>query len=193
MTELTNLPLNALDLNEAARPSMSALAGVTEAQRGNGRQLAAIHRHYLMEMRRVAAVLERIKLGDAAPVELRKILLSADMSENLKAAGTICGHQCHVLKMHHDIEESHMFPGLAAAGHLDLSHVVEKLRSEHKVVHELLDRLHAAADQLVQTPVDAHFAQAHDIFAALQRAVVSHFGYEETELAEALGVFLDAI
>ena len=61
------------------------------------------------------------------------------------------------------------------------------------LVHELIDRLHEAAVALVSDPGAQQFAATCDIFKALEQTVRSHFSYEETELAEAIGVHLDFI
>lgn len=193
MPDLTQTPLADLFPDEAARPKMPPIQGATEGERRAGRQLAAIHRHYLMEMSRMAAVLERIKAGDTPPETLAHIVLASDMRKNFEVAGTICGHQCQVLQMHHDIEESAMFPQLAAQGNAALGRIVSQLRAEHLVIHEMLKRLGAAAEQLTTDPSAPNFNAAFDIFTALRSAVISHFGYEEVELEEAIGHYLDGI
>lgn len=193
MSDMSQIPLAALDLKEDERPKMPPIAGASQADRRKGAQLAMIHKHYLSEMAQIAQVLERIKAGDAPPEALAQIVLHSDMAQNFEAAGTLCGHQCRVLTMHHDIEEHAMFPALAAQGNAALGKVVDKLRSEHLVIHELLKRLGAAGQALSETPDAAHFEEAFEIFAKLRGAVLSHFGYEETELAEAIGVYLGGI
>lgn len=193
MPDLTQTPLADLFPDEASRPKMPPIVGATDGERRAGRHLAAIHRHYLMEMARIAAVLERIKAGDSPPAELAEIILDTDMRRNFEAAGSICGHQCQVLTMHHDIEEQSMFPRLANQGNSALAKIVAKLRDEHLIVHELLNRLGAAAQVLAAEPTEAHFDHAYEVFIALRRAVISHFGYEETELAEAIGHYLGGI
>lgn len=181
------------DLQEAARPKMAPIPGATDTDRAQGRQLAAIHRHYLMEMGRVDMVFRRIEAGDAPPEELAQIVLSTDVARNLTAMGTICGQQCQVLMMHHNIEEGHMFPGLAAPDNPALRAVIAKLRQEHEVIHALLVDLDRAAQALRESPSDATFAEARAAFDRLSAAIRSHFGYEETELAEAIGFYLDGI
>lgn len=193
MSALSSLSLDALDLDEAARPSAPAVPEATDMHRRQGRQLAAIHRHYLMEMGRIGAVLERIEAGDAPPEHLRAIVLSLDMGQNLKAFGSICGHECQILKFHHDIEQADMFPRVEAAGGGIFREVVAKLRAEHEVVHELLVRLEAAADALQAEPTEARFAEAAAVFRKLEAVIRSHFGYEETELAEAIGYYLGRV
>jgi len=193
MADLSSLPLDALSLDESARPKAPPVPKATDQHRRQGRQLAAIHRHYLMDMARIGAVLARIEAGDAAPEELKNVALSVDMAQNLRGFGSICGQECRVLKFHHDIEGSDMFPRIEAAGDGMFRQVVAKLKAEHEVVHELLIRLDAAADTLVQQPTDENFAEAAAIFRKLEAVIRSHFGYEEDELAEAIGYYLGQI
>lgn len=193
MSNLSHIPLAALELNEAERPKMPPIAGASQADRRKGAHLSMIHKHYLSEMTQIAQVLERIKAGDAPPETLAQIVLHSDMRKNFEAAGTLCGHQCRVLSMHHDIEEHSMFPALAGQGNDALGKVVAQLRAEHKVVHELLTRLGAAAETLAHTPDAPNFKAAFEVFFALRKAVLSHFKYEESELEEAIGHYLGGI
>lgn len=193
MPNLSDIPLEALTLPETDRPRMPPIPGAGEGARRKGAQLALIHRHYLTELARVDAVMRRIEAGDAPPEELASIILSTDMRRNLHAAGTICGHQCQVLTMHHNIEEYSMFPELEQQGNPMLSAIVAQLRREHEVVHELLIRLEAEARALVARQDAETFARAHAVFRRLVAVVTSHFGYEETEIAEAIGHYLDGI
>ena len=193
MTDLSLQLLDDLTIDEAARPKAPKIAAATDMHRRQGRQLAAIHRHYLMEMAQISAVLARIDAGDTPPEHLKKIVLSLDMSENFRAFGSLCGRECQVLKFHHDIEGADMFPRIEAAGGGKFREVVAKLLSEHEVVHELIIRLSRAADALAEDPGEANFVQAATIYRKLEEVVRSHFGYEETELAEAIGYYLGAV
>ena len=161
--------------------------------RRQGQQLAAIHRHYLMEMAQICAVLERIEAKDTPPEHLKKIVLSLDMAENFRAFGSLCGRECKVLKFHHDIESSDMFPRIKAAGGGMFQQIVAKLLSEHEVVHELIIRLSRAADTLATNPSEANFIGASHVYRKLEEVVRSHFGYEEAELEEAIGYYLGGI
>lgn len=193
MSDLADVSLEALDLNEAARPKMPPLAGASDADRRKGKHLAMIHRHYLSEMAQIAQVLERIKAGNEPPEALAQIILHSEMAKNFEIAGTICGQQCRVLTMHHDIEEHQMFPALAAQGNTALTQVINKLRAEHRVIHELLNRLARAGKVLEHDPTKANFTTAFSVFFKLRSSVMSHFGYEERELEEAIGLFLDGL
>ena len=193
MTDLSTQSLDDLGLDETSRPKAPPVPEAMEAHRRQGRQLAAIHRHYLREMAQIGAVLTRIEAGDAPPEHLKRIVLSLDMAENFRAFGSLCGRECQVLKFHHDIEGADMFPRIEAAGGGMFRAVVAKLKAEHEVVHELIIRLGAAAEELAEDPSEANFAHAAKTFRKLEVVVRSHFGYEETELAEAIGYYLGSI
>ena len=193
MTDLSTLLLDELSLDEAARPKAPPVADATEIHRQRGQQLAAIHRHYLMEMAQIGAVLTRIEAGDTPPEHLKQIVLSLDMAENFRVFGSLCGRECQVLKFHHDIESADMFPRIEAASGDRFREIVAKLKAEHEVVHELIIRLGRAAEALAEDPSDANFKKTAAIFRKLEEVVRSHFGYEETELAEAIGYYLGSI
>jgi hypothetical protein len=193
MTDLSTQPLNELSVDEAARPKAPPVPEATDLHRRQGQQLAAIHSHYLREMAQIGAVLARIEARDAPPEHLKRLVLSLDMAENFRAFGSLCGRECHVLKFHHDIESTDMFPRIEAAGGGRFREVVAKLKAEHEVVHELIIRLSRAADALAESPSEENFVQAGNTFRKLEEVVRSHFGYEETELAEAIGYYLGSI
>lgn len=192
MPDLSSHPLHELSLDEAARPAAPPLPDATDGHRRKGRQLAVIHAGYLRDMARIAAVIARIEAGDTPPAHLAQIVLATDMAQNYRAFGSLCGQECQILNMHHSIEEHHMFPDLEARA-TGFGAVVAKLRAEHKVVHELLERLAAAAHGMMQTPDADSFAALRDIYRQLHMVVQSHFKYEETALEEAIGVYLDGI
>lgn len=193
MTDFSTRSLDELSVDEAGRPKAPPVPEATDIHRRQGRQLAAIHRHYLREMAQIGAVLARIEARDAPPEHLKQLVLSLDMAENFRAFGSLCGRECQVLKFHHDIESADMFPRIEAAGGGMFREIVAKLKAEHEVVHELIIRLSTAADTLAQDPSEENFAQVANIFRKLEEVVRSHFGYEETELAEAIGYYLGSI
>ncbi|MEM6609579.1 MAG: hemerythrin domain-containing protein [Pseudomonadota bacterium] len=184
-------PVDTVSLDEARRPLAPKLENVTEAQRSRGRSLAAIHRSHLRDIARIAMIIARIRAGDDPPDRLMQVILDADMMQNYQAFGTLCGQECRVLTFHHDAEEHHLFPELEAKAPVGIQAVIAKLRAEHKVVHAYLERLTEAAATLIKTPSDANFDATSAVFEELEAVVRSHFRYEETELEEAIGVFVD--
>ena len=192
MNDLSQTPLDALDVEAGTRPQAPKLENVTKAQRAKGQHLAAIHAHYLSDMARISMVIDRIEAGDTPPAHLAQIVLASDMAQNFAAFGNLCGQGCQMLAMHHNIEEHHMFPEIEGRA-APFAALIARLREEHKVVHELLDRLANCAERLVNQPDADGFAETRATYRALHRAIQSHFGYEERELEAAIGVYVDRI
>jgi hemerythrin superfamily protein len=190
---LETLALHELDLREDARPFVPPYVNVTEDQRHAGRHLATIHRMHLREISKARMVLRHVTDGTSDPAALIEALQNMEMTQNYRLFGNLCGQECRVLQFHHDAEEHHMFPELEAKGTDEIRCVIAKLREEHVVVHELLERLQKAALALISAPTEPLFTKTAEIFDKLEAVVRSHFGYEETELKDALGVHVGFI
>ena len=188
--QLRTCDLRDLNVEFGERPSMPALQNVTEAEHRAGLHLAAIHRMHLRDMQRLTHMLEQVEQGTVSPEVFAQEVSNVELTHNMRMFGTMCGRECHVLTFHHDAEEHMIFPQLEQQNIQALSRVVKRLKQEHLIVHELITRLETAAQALVQNP-DAHnLAKTKATFAQLHTVVISHFGYEETELREALGRFV---
>jgi hemerythrin superfamily protein len=148
---------------------------------------------HLQDMNRMGAFLEHLKQGKMTPAEFSNRIKDSELSKNMKMFGTLCGRECQVLNFHHDAEEQMIFPELERQNIAALSRVVERLRQEHFVVHELLRRLDVAADKLLQDTSTGNFDEITQVFEQLHKVVKSHFGYEETELRDALGKYVPVI
>lgn len=174
--------------DESLRPKAPPIAGLDPAQRSRGRRLAAIHRMHLADLDHLAQVMRAIAHGAAPAGQLAKMLPALDLDRNRRLFGTLCGQECRVLTFHHMAEDHEIFPYLAAHGSAGLRAVIDRLQAEHEVIHALIERLQADADRLATDPGADRFAEAAASLQALDRAVRSHFGYEETELEEALAL-----
>lgn len=191
VTDLTDAPLETLNVDFGTRPSVPSFPEATDAHRRLGRRLAAIHRMHLNDIGRIGIVLDRIEAGTAQGAELSAAVSEMELTQNYRQFGTLCGRECQVLTFHHDAEEYRLFPQLSERGNDALRAVVDRLMAEHKVVHELLERLERAAMTLMFETDAARFEETRAIFRQLETVVRSHFGYEETELEEAIGLFAD--
>ena len=116
-----------------------------------------------------------------------KAISSLSMVENYRAVGNLCGTQCQLLQMHHDIEEDEMYPVLWQSE--GLRPVLERLRAEHRTVHALLERIQAMANALSLNPSREAIVALSAVYETFERTVLSHFGYEERELEEAIGYY----
>ena len=188
--QLRTCDLCELNVEFGERPSMPALQNVTEAEHRAGLHLAAIHRMHLRDMQRLTHMLEQVEQGAVSPEVFAQEVSNVELTHNMRMFGTMCGRECQVLTFHHDAEEHMIFPQLVQQNIQALSRVVDRLKQEHLIVHELITRLETAAHALVQNPDEHNFARTKATFVQLQTAVISHFGYEETELREALGRFV---
>ena len=188
--QLRTCDLCELNVEFGERPSMPALQNVTEAEHRAGLHLAAIHRMHLRDMQRLTHMLEQVEQGAVSPEVFAQEVSNVELTHNMRMFGTMCGRECQVLTFHHDAEEHMIFPQLEQQNIQALSRVVERLKQEHLIVHELITRLETAAQALVQNPDEHNLAKTKATFAQLHTVVISHFAYEETELREALGRFV---
>ena len=111
------------------------------------------------------------------------------MAQNLRLFGTACGASCKAITTHHQIEDFHLYPQLEVQGNEGLNAVLARLRAEHRGLEHLIEVLAEAADELALDPAPARFDACAQGFAALDRAVRSHFRYEEDEIGPALGFY----
>jgi hypothetical protein len=160
--------------------------GVTAAQRARGRHLALIHDMYLQELAHVRRTMELVEAEQRPPQALADAVDAMPMLDGVRRFGTLCGRQCHMLLIHHAIEEQSIFPALDRADS-GLGPVIARLRAEHAVIHALLERLAEAASIAARAPGPDGLAAVKAAFEALDPAIRSHFRYEQTELEEALG------
>jgi iron-sulfur cluster repair protein YtfE (RIC family) len=172
-------------LDDSKRPKAPKIETITPSQRRHGRRLALYHNIHREQLQEVASFMARVET-DIAQVAAK--ISDLHMRNNYKMFGNLCGQECQMLTFHHDAEQSQVFPILHEQGSNGLKKVVERLIAEHAVVHELIEELEAAANVALKLPNAETFSNLKEIFEVLNKVVRSHFGYEETELEEALGV-----
>ena len=170
-------------LDDTKRPKAPKIAGLSAAQRARGQRLGWFHNYHRAQLGEVRDAMDQLDADG-----LRDKVAALQMSANFRRFGNLCGQECQMLTGHHSIEDAHMFPLLHHAGSEGLRKVVARLMAEHLVVHELIEELESAAQALADAPTTENFAKAKAAFSDLEKCVRSHFGYEEAELEEALGV-----
>ena len=169
-------------LDNSKRPKAPKIENLTPAQRRQGRRLSLYHNYHREQLREVEEAMKQID------ETLITKISNLDMHHNFKVFGNMCGAECQVLSGHHGIEDQAMFPILHQAGDAGLRKVVERLMAEHLVVHELIEELEAKAHEAINNPNPETYMEQKHTFTSLNSCVQSHFGYEESELEEALGV-----
>ena len=175
--------------DDAARPKAPPIPGITPMQELQGKGLARIHDMYRRELTGVARLMADIRAGLADPAQLPIAISRMTLTQNLMLFGSVCGRQCALLQNHHDIEEQWMFPAIGQHANSGLTAVLDRLRAEHRLIHALIVELWTVAEPLAETASDEGFQACALAFDRLDRAVRSHFRYEEVELAPAIGAY----
>ena len=175
-------------LDDATRPPLVPLTDVRPDQRHAGQHLREIHDHLRGNMRALGALIERAMQGTVSADDVAKETRDMVMIANYRRFGNLCGQHCQFVEMHHSIEDEAVFPQIARHGD-GFRRIADRLRAEHVVVHELLMRLVDALEALAKEPNVARFDAAREVYGALERVLLSHLGYEEDAIGDALGYF----
>lgn len=174
--------------NDETRPKGPDLGELDANQQMAGRQLRAIHEQHRRNMRMMRQLLEGIKNGDTSASQFHEHVKDNPILENYRVFGNLCGQHCQLINGHHSIEDAHMFPALQGHDPL-LDKVVDRLIAEHQIVHALLVRLSEVSEQLINDPNENQFNKVVEVHEALEKLLLSHFGYEENEAGTALGFY----
>jgi len=175
-------------LDDSTRPEIQRLEGLTAAQKAPGRHLREIHDHLRENMDVLGRLIDQAAAGSVTVAEVRAETADLAMISNYRRFGNLCGQHCQIVEMHHSIEDYAIFPQLARQGE-GFRKIAERLKAEHVVVHELLERLVAALETLIEVPGRENFEAAREVYEALARVLLSHLGYEEEAMGDALGYF----
>lgn len=175
-------------LDDATRPTVPKLTGLTAAQRAPGEHLREVHDHLRHNMQQIRGLIVRAAEGLVTSEQIAAETAGMEMVANFRRFGNLCGQYCQVVNTHHSIEDAHVFPVLAAQSDA-YRKVAERLGAEHLVVHELLVRQIDTLNALVTAPSAATFAEAREVYEALERVLLSHLGYEEEQIGDALGFY----
>lgn len=175
-------------LDDSTRPSAPKLDTLTPEQRRAGQHLRMIHDHLRRNAKTLRRLVKAAAEGRVSAEEATAQAESLEMVANYRQFGTLCGQHCQIVHTHHSIEDAHLFPALSKKGEA-WKKVVDRLIAEHEVVHALLLRLIDALNTLARTPNRQNFEAAREINDALERVLLSHLGYEEDSIGDALGYF----
>ena len=188
LPHLSPMLLNINFLDDATRPPVPVLENLTEAQRAPGHHLRMIHDHLRDNMVTLGKLIERANTSQATLADIAAETDNMAMVANYRRFGNLCGQHCGIVNTHHTIEDHHLFPVLAQQGPA-FKAIADRLTAEHVVVHELLERLVDALNALASEPSETRFHDAREIYHTLERVLLSHLGWEEEAMGDALGYF----
>ena len=180
--------LNIGFLDDATRPTVPRIDGLTPAQRSAGEHLKEVHDHLRQNMQAIRSLIDRARAGLVGRDEVTRETGDLTMVSNFRRFGNLCGQHCQVVNTHHSLEDAYVFPSLAAVSD-GYRAVADRLQAEHVVVHQLLERQIETLNAMVADPSAERFAAAVEVFEALERVLLSHLGYEEDQIGEALGYY----
>lgn len=169
---------------------------------GNYRSLVEIHDHLRGELTQIRQAAIEVGAGVLPPAAARDLINRMTMRQNRWTLGSFCAAYCRVVTIHHTIEDTSMFPALAAVAP-ELDPVLQRLAAEHEVIADVLDRFDralvllvvegAAAGVAPEVPTTDGPGEIARLAAELSDLLLSHLAYEEDELAQGLGLLTGLI
>jgi alkanesulfonate monooxygenase SsuD/methylene tetrahydromethanopterin reductase-like flavin-dependent oxidoreductase (luciferase family) len=173
--------------DESGRPSGPArdpARTYTPRQQAEGQHLIDVHDHLRGELDRVYDLIDQVTAGTLDAGTARSAINEMTMRQNNWTLGTYCESYCRVVTVHHTIEDQSMFPYLRQSDPR-LAPVIDRLQTEHRVIHDVLDSVDQALVAFVAAGGDAAaltgLRNAADLLSDTLR---SHLAYEERELVE---------
>jgi alkanesulfonate monooxygenase SsuD/methylene tetrahydromethanopterin reductase-like flavin-dependent oxidoreductase (luciferase family) len=146
---------------------------------GDGTRLVEIHDHLRGELAQVRDLIRQVREGALDVGAARSAINQLTMRQNAWSVGAYCESYCRVVTIHHTLEDRRVFPELRAAEPV-LGPVLDRLSSEHEVIHGLLEAVDAALVALVTDPAaTGELTRAMDL---LGERLTSHLTYEESQL-----------
>jgi len=180
--------LNIGFLDDATRPTVPRLEGLTSSQHHAGEHLKEVHDHLRQNMQAIRNLIDRAQAGLVDRDDVARETGDLTMVSNFRRFGNLCGQHCQVVNTHHSLEDAYIFPSIAAISD-GYRAVADRLQAEHVVVHDLLERQIETLNAMVDDLSAEHFADAVEVFVALERVLLSHLGYEEDQIGDALGYY----
>ena len=156
--------------------------GYSAQEEAVAQHLVDVHDHLRQELAQVRGIVEQVRAGALSVGGARSAINTMTMRQNNWTLGAYCAAYCRVLTGHHSLEDRGIFPHLRRA-EPGLGPVIERLESEHEVIHDLLERLDEALVGVVtadgSAPTLDELAGSLDV---LTDALLSHLAYEERQL-----------
>jgi hypothetical protein len=176
---------DAVDLREHARPDVIEGLELDARQRGPGEHLRQVHDMYRAELQVVTELAALVRTDGASLDDLRGTIHGMAVRTNIEQFGAICLRYCSMVTNHHQLGDHANFTALRAESERYAA-LVDQLEHEHTMIHLQLRRVDEAI--LAVDSDRAAVPAALDEIDELARILHSHFAYEETQLAEPLGI-----
>ena len=127
--------LNIGFLDDATRPRVPRLEGLTPAQRYAGQHLKEVHDHLRENMEAIRTLIDRARDGLISREDVARETGELTMVSNFRRFGNLCGQHCQVVNTHHSLEDANVYPAIAKISE-GYRADADRLQAEHVVVHE---------------------------------------------------------
>jgi len=169
--------------DESTRPT---LAEAADTAYESGRlttveHLVAIHDHLRGELDRVRDLIGQVRRGLLTVGEARAGVNELTLRQNNWTLGAYCQSYCGFVNGHHSLEDASVFPHLRRA-EPGAGPVLDRLQTEHEVIHALLDEVDRSLVALVRDGDTAALDHVEQAVEVLAERLLSHLIYEEREL-----------
>jgi alkanesulfonate monooxygenase SsuD/methylene tetrahydromethanopterin reductase-like flavin-dependent oxidoreductase (luciferase family) len=162
-------------------PAPDTDAVYTAAGRAGSQQLVDVHDHLRSELARVRSLVKQVADGVVDVAAARSEINTMTMRQNSWTMGAYCESYCRLVTIHHTLEDQSLYPQLRR-GDVRLGPVLDRLTEEHKVIHDVLERVDAALVATVGDPT--RIPELSASVDLLTDTLLSHLSYEERELLE---------
>ena len=180
-------PLTTVTLwDESARPACPQPpdgAVYTAHGRAIAGHLVQVHDHLRAELTQIRDLIGQVRDSETGVAEARSAINEMTMRSNSWTLGAYCASYCRIVTGHHSLEDQAVFPHLRARDP-GLAPVVDRLASEHEIIHKVLEDLDAELVELLRNPGD--FSRLQEAADVLTDVLLSHLAYEEAQLVEPL-------
>jgi hemerythrin-like domain-containing protein len=175
-----------VEWDESTRPSgPAAPEGHVYTRRGRlvGGHLAEVHDHLRAELAQIEDLLRQVRQGALTAARAREMVNELSLRQNNWTLGAYCASYCALVAGHHGLEDRAIFPHLRKSD-ADLIPVIDRLESEHLIIHEVLVHVDQALVRLISG--DGDLDQVEGAVDLLSDRLLSHLAYEEREITEPL-------
>ena len=154
----------------------------SENGRAAGQHLIDVHDMLRRELSELRDLVGQVRAGVLSAGAARSELNTMALRQNDWTLGAFCSRYCRVVATHHSLEDDSIFPHLAREP--ALKPVIDRLTSEHLVIHDAIEAVDRALVEHITHPED--FEPLQSALDLLTDTLLSHLSYEEAELVEPL-------
>jgi alkanesulfonate monooxygenase SsuD/methylene tetrahydromethanopterin reductase-like flavin-dependent oxidoreductase (luciferase family) len=168
---------------QPSAPPPSAQQDPTPRHTGAGAHLVEVHDGLRAELTRLRDIVEQVVAGEEQAHRARNAINELTMRQNNWTLGAYCAQYCRFVTGHHGLEDRSVFPHLRRSDPA-LTPVLDRLESEHLVIHDVLEQLDEALVGLVSG--GSGTAELKRVVDLLSTTLLEHLSFEEDELVSAL-------